>query len=115
MSRQTQIQELTDRQQYWLDHVRAIERNGGSVLEYAASHGISTGSLYYWRRWATKRRNRDDTMQTEAVTAFQRIAVRQEPATVCRVKMPNGAMIELAGHVTDQMLQTVIRAAGAPA
>ena len=31
---------ITERQQYWLDHIRASEAFGGSIADYARSEGL---------------------------------------------------------------------------
>ena len=41
MSKSTQ---LTDRQQFWLEHVKRCERAGQPLTEYAAANDLKVGS-----------------------------------------------------------------------
>jgi len=40
---------ITERQQYWLDHIRAAEAFDGSVADYARSEGLKPKELYSWK------------------------------------------------------------------
>ena len=37
---------ITDRQQYWLDHIRAADAFDGSIADYARSAGLKPKELY---------------------------------------------------------------------
>jgi len=37
---------ITQRQQYWLDHIRAAEDFEGSIADYARSEGLKPKELY---------------------------------------------------------------------
>ncbi|MBF0382737.1 MAG: hypothetical protein HQL69_17075, partial [Magnetococcales bacterium] len=41
-------EELTERQRYWLGHLRACEESGGSMKGYADDHGLAAQELYHW-------------------------------------------------------------------
>ncbi len=41
---------LTERQRYWLEHIRACEASGKSVTAYAAEHGFHVGRCTLARR-----------------------------------------------------------------
>ena len=43
---QTQI---TERQQYWRDHVLAAAQYAGSIVEYAAANNLKTKDIYQWK------------------------------------------------------------------
>ena len=38
--------ELTERQQYWLEHIEACDESGCSAKEYAEQRGLSLSGLY---------------------------------------------------------------------
>lgn len=40
------LAELTERQRYWLEHVRACDRAGRSTVEYARTHGLESRAMY---------------------------------------------------------------------
>jgi len=37
---------LTERQQYWLKHIRACDAAGQTTINYAKAHGINVKSMY---------------------------------------------------------------------
>ena len=43
---QTDKASLTERQQYWLQHIRACDAAGQTRIEYARANGINVHSLY---------------------------------------------------------------------
>ncbi len=40
---------ITERQQYWLDHIRAADAFDGSLVEYAKAEGMKVKDLYQWK------------------------------------------------------------------
>jgi hypothetical protein len=42
--------ELTDRQRYWLEHIRAAEQRGEPVKSYAKRLGLASSSMYEAKR-----------------------------------------------------------------
>ena len=40
---------ITERQQYWLDHIRASSAFDGTLAEYARSAGLKSKDLYSWK------------------------------------------------------------------
>ena len=40
--------ELTGRQQYCLDHIRAASATNGTAVEYANAHDLKVKDLYQW-------------------------------------------------------------------
>ena len=47
--------QITERQQYWRDHVLAAAKHDGSIVEYAAANNLKTKDLYQWKTSLTKR------------------------------------------------------------
>ena len=45
-----QLDELTERQHYWLEHIRACEAAGQSTLQYAQAHGFESRAMYKARK-----------------------------------------------------------------
>ena len=84
---------LTERQAFWLGHVRACGQ--GSLKAYAEAHGLDVGALY-----AAKSR-----LKRSGALSSRRL-VRVEPAEVqratpmapayCRVHLRNGVAVEVA-------------------
>jgi hypothetical protein len=40
---------ITERQQYWLDHIRAADAFDGSIADYARSEDLKPKELYSWK------------------------------------------------------------------
>lgn len=47
--------ELAERQQYWLDQVRAAEAHEESIAAYAYAEGLTPKELYEWKTTLTRR------------------------------------------------------------
>ena len=46
---------LTERQQYWLKHIRACEASGKSIADYAVEHEISAITMYAGKKMLVKK------------------------------------------------------------
>jgi len=91
---------LTERQLFWLEHVRRCEASGQSVKAYAAEHDVSEISLYSYRKRFGGLR-----------TATPRL-VRAQVASAtlpCRVLLRNGLVVEfgVAGDELAGVLRTL--------
>ncbi len=42
-------QGLTEKQRFWLSHLKACEESGQSKVSYAAAHGLKPKYLYNWK------------------------------------------------------------------
>ncbi len=89
--------DLSERQRYWLKHLRTAERNGEPLQTYAKRLGLSAHSLY-----EAKRRLRAYGLIAPAPArgarrpAFARVAVAEvvrAPASL-RVRLASGAVLE---------------------
>ena len=82
---------LTDRQRFWLDHLRAC--GSGSLKAYAEKHSLELGTLYE----AKSRLKRKGALDTTA-TRFARVQCEapSAPPSVCRIHLCNGTVVEVA-------------------
>ena len=82
---------LTDRQQFWLEHLRAC--GSRSLKAYAAEHSLSISALY-----EAKSRLKRKALLGPAPTRFVRVQRDTPPraAAVCRIHLRNGALVEVA-------------------
>jgi len=101
------VSSLTPRQQFWAEHLRQCAERGQSLVAYAAEHGLKVGGLY-----EAKSRLRRRGLSPLAASRFVRVqptpAGEASPvATVYRVSLPNGVVVETAGGE----LAAVLRAA----
>jgi hypothetical protein len=87
---------LTERQAYWLEHVRACEASGLTAKAYAKKHRLSIHALYQARK---KRRRREALASLPKRRSVTFAKVRAAPVAVrgglWRLRLPNGAVIEL--------------------
>ncbi len=40
---------ITDRQQYWLDHIKAADRFDGTLVDYVKGEGLKVQDFYQWK------------------------------------------------------------------
>jgi len=104
--------ELTERQGYWLSHIRRIRELRLSMAAYARDQGISVAALYYWK----KRLKALGVLPDEvAVAGFAAVRIQPAPGdcACCRIHFPNGVTVEvgetLAGAGLSQLLASVSR------
>ena len=104
--------EMTERQQYWLEHIEACERSGQTTKAYAESQGLSVSMMYSWRKelavkgvWVNRRRRTSE--------GFDRVRVVdvQAPATEWRLTLANGVQIGFCGAVDRESLFSVLEVA----
>ena len=90
--------DLSERQRYWLEHLRAAERAGEPLKTYAKRLGLSEHSMY-----EAKRRLRACGLiapaapRKAAPVCFTRVAVERReaaPVTSLRVRLASGALLE---------------------
>jgi hypothetical protein len=108
----------------WGPHVRAAKRQGKSVKQYAAEHGLSPYTLYAAREMlkARTRAERCEERAGSELSAFAEVKLRrpQEAAADLplvsmaprlRARLPNGIALELCCEGTDAtVIRTVIDA-----
>tara|TARA_R110001592_G_scaffold357416_1_gene660511 strand:+ start:65446 stop:65781 length:336 start_codon:yes stop_codon:yes gene_type:complete len=101
---------LTERQQYWLKHIRACEAAGQTSIDYARAHDISVKSLYSARKeLASKGR-----LLRSQSTVFQKAQVVNNPRSLesqWQVQLPNGAVVAFSGAVDAAILSLVLNTA----
>ena len=47
--------EITERQQYWLNHIKAADASEGTLVAYAAAHDLKVKDLYQWKTTLSRR------------------------------------------------------------
>jgi len=103
-----EVEDLTERQRFWLKHVRAWEKAGGPMKSYAFVHGLEARSFYHWKRWLTRK----GLFQPGAERPrFQQLKV-ERPAAGCRLHLPNGAMVEWGASLTVGDMAALVRIVG---
>jgi hypothetical protein len=97
--------ELTERQRYWLEQIKACEASGMSASAYAAKQGFHVGGMYAGKKSLIKK----GVLPSPAGTRFQR--VQAENVSVdneWRIRLRNGVSVEFSGTVDSGWLSTVL-------
>lgn len=103
---------LTDKQRYWLEHLQAWEKSDGETLRaYAARHGLDIGALYSAK--SVLARKGVLTQRGEQPRRLVRAELRPEAPALCRVRFPNGIVVEFGCEAHPQALRQVLEAVGA--
>ena len=99
---------LTERQQYWLKHVRACEASGKSITDYAVDHDINVKTMYAGKKMLVKKgilpRTRSNRFQRAQLSS---LTVSHD----WRIQLPNGVSVAFSGAVEAQTLSTVLNTA----
>ncbi len=102
---------LTERQQFWLDHIRACEDSGSSATQYAKTHDLRVTSLYQRKKEFRKRGLLPTPSGKTPSFAKVRRTSDEVREGVLRICFPSGVRVEwLAsskGSEIKQLLQVV--------
>ena len=98
---------ITQRQQYWLDHIRAAEDFEGSIADYARSEGLKPKELYQWKTLLAKRGLLNGAAATSTNTGFVRVIAPARPLGVSLV-LPNGVRLEWHGDLGAEQLEALV-------
>ena len=100
----------TPRQRFWLEHLDACRKQGLSLKAYAHAHDLSITALYAAKA-ALKRR---DTSTEPGKPVPKLVPVRVAPAaSMVRVLLPNGVVVELPESMDPQRCQALLAGARA--
>ena len=103
---------LSDRQRFWLSHIRTAERQGEALKHYAARLGLSEHSLY-----EAKRRLRElgviapGARRCAGSPRFARVSVSDEPVasgSPLRVRLASGAVLEWSEAPHGEALRELV-------
>ena len=99
---------ITERQQYWLDHVKAAAAFEGTMAEYATRHELKVGVLYEWKR---KLRRLGLLPGKAPRPAFVAVNSPPVPSSSCNVVLRNGVRVQFSGDLDAQALGEILSAA----
>lgn len=100
-------QALTERQQFWLKHLRACEASGQTTIDYARQHGINAKSLYAARKNLAGK----GALPRPTMVRFQKARVVDDSESLenpWQVRLPNGAVVAFGGPVEAETLSLVL-------
>jgi hypothetical protein len=104
--------ELSERQQYWLAHIRKAEQRGEPLKHYAQRLGLASSSLY-----EAKRRLRElgefapATEAKPVASEFVRVAVASRPPSArlpFQVRFASGAVFEWSEAPQGEALRELV-------
>lgn len=100
---------LTERQQYWLKHLRDCEASGLTSIDYARQHGIKVKSLYSARKALVEKGRLPPP--APAAVRFQKVQVLglgRDGHRPWHVQLPNGAAVSFDDPVDAAALAVVL-------
>ena len=106
-------EELTERQVYWLAHVRACDTTGQSTFAYAKAHGLQSRAMYKARQVLIEKGVWSNDKTARKHSRFQRAQVQKAAAGSWQIQLPNGVTVSFSGDVNDKALSTVLKTAAA--
>ena len=96
---------LTERQQFWLDHLRVCREQGHTLRGYAKAYRLSVSGLYTAHSTLKSR----GVLTEPATSAPTFVPVRITPSGAAfRVHLPNGVVFEVPAHVEGTACTTVL-------
>jgi hypothetical protein len=111
---------LTPAQREWLGHLRAAERSGGTIKEYAVRRSLSVQSLYQAGKRLRRlgvlepRARRHRETATRAFVKVERTATRRETGPAWRIRLPSGVIFESSAPLAHGDLLSLLTALAAP-
>ena len=101
---------LTERQKYWLKHIRACDAAGQTSIDYARANGINVKSLYSARKGLVEK----GTLPPRKAISFQKVQTPSDHSRLdsqWRIQLPNGVMVAFGGDFDASTLSLVLSTA----
>ncbi len=100
---------ISERQQFWLDHIQSAEAFDGSVADYARAHELTPKELYQWKTILTRR---GMLPGKKSSSDFVRV-VTPPPVSSTGVSLvlPNGVRLEFGGEFGSEQMHSLVEAA----
>tara|TARA_R110001599_G_scaffold326461_1_gene539030 strand:+ start:274 stop:615 length:342 start_codon:yes stop_codon:yes gene_type:complete len=98
---------LTERQQYWIEHIRACDAAGQTSIDYARANGINVKSLYSARKALAEK----GKLPSPRPSRFQKVQVTSSSGardSQWHVQLPNGAAVSFGGGIDAAILSLVL-------
>ena len=106
------LAELTERQQYWLEHIRACDTAGRSTHEYAKAHGLESRAMYKARQVLIEKGVWSNDKMARKPSRLQRVQVsKPSPDSQWQIQLPNGVAVGFSGNVNAEDLSMVLTTA----
>jgi len=106
---------MTERQRYWLGHVRAADASDESTVAYAGKQGLKVKDLYQWKTQLIKLGFYDaDHPSSRFVAVKTRAPIVLGSSSVssqCALVFPSGLRFEFQGDVAPGVIREVMLSA----
>ncbi len=102
--------DITERQQYWLDHVQAAGAFNGTLVEYAKVEGLTVKDLYQWKTILVKRGFLANPVPSAFVQVGETVHTSRSAQAAVLVLL-NGSRIEFTGGIDADNVKTLVLAA----
>ncbi|MGH8602129.1 MAG: IS66 family insertion sequence element accessory protein TnpA [Gammaproteobacteria bacterium] len=99
---------LSKESRKWLDHIRACEAAGQTMVEYARMQGLNLKGFYNTK---TRLLKRGVLSLTPSAGVFRRVPVVSAGVGSSRVHLPNGVVVEFAHEFDVAWLGAVLQVA----
>ena len=100
---------ITERQQFWLDHLKAADDQGMTLVAYAKDNDLKVKDLYQWKTSLTRRGFWAASTVTKSADF---VAVKtKSPSTLCSLVLPNGIRLEFQGALSSDLIKTMVNTA----
>ena len=104
---------ISERQQFWLEHLRTAKASEDTIAGYARSNDLKPKDLYMWKRILARRGFLNGAGASAQKSEFIEVvpAKAQQPAvTQFAVTLPNGVRIECQGDLSGSALSSLVNA-----
>jgi hypothetical protein len=101
---------ITEREQHWLDHIRAADAFDRSIADYARSDGLKPKAHHSWKRIFARRELPGAEAAADNNARFVRVIAPARPIGMVIV-LANGVRLEWHGDLAPDQLEALVRSA----
>ena len=105
----------TEKQRYWLKHVKAADLSDGTIAEYAVANNVGLKSLYQWKTKLIRLKLYSPAACTPEPDFVPVLPSSVQPSlpndrSDCTVTLTNGTRIEFHGELSTGVIKAIISA-----
>ncbi|MCP3663085.1 MAG: hypothetical protein GY696_11410 [Gammaproteobacteria bacterium] len=104
--------QMTERQRYWLSHVKAADVSNGTTVAYAKAHDLRLKTLYQYKSKLIKLGLYKGDKQPSNFLPVRLPSPEVSNTPVCTIFLSNGSRIEFSNEFNHRSLRTLITSAG---
>lgn len=99
---------LTERQRYWLDHIKKAKDRSITLVDYAAEQGLKLKDVYNWKSRLIKMGILESSLPVRDFMAVRMEAESLRRAGCC-VHFPNGVKVEWTSPLSERSLGQILQ------